>query len=96
MAVSKFLEIVDETVEDRRKDYGDPVDNFQQVAQVWSILLGVKISATDVANCMIALKLCRLNENDNDDTYIDIAGYAALAYDMKMEEVLRMGEPYVD
>ena len=96
MDTSSFLCIVEETVAERAKEYGEPVENFNRVAAMWSILLDTKITATDVCNCMIALKLCRLNENDNDDTYIDIAGYSSLAYDMKMEEVLRMGEPYVD
>lgn len=67
------------TMEDRRQEYGDAAKNFDDVAKIWSVLLDVKVTALQVTECMIALKLCRAKTGYKRDTIVDIAGYARCA-----------------
>lgn len=64
---------------DRNKQYGSPAENFRVTAEYWSTYLGVTIEAHDVCNLMVLLKLARTKQGFKDDTYIDGAGYLALA-----------------
>ena len=62
----------------REQDYGSPGDNFTRVALMWTAVLGVTVSAADVALCLICLKVARLSVNPSHaDSWIDAAGYAA-------------------
>ena len=69
---------------DRESSYGSPRENFDNIAQLWNVILGKKtlkepLSCADVAMMMVALKLARLmNEPDHEDSQVDICGYAAL------------------
>lgn len=68
------------TTEGRRDEYGHPADNFAQIAAEWSLELGVKVTAIQVAMCMIRLKLVRLRHNPkHEDSWLDIAGYVNCA-----------------
>lgn len=61
----------------RRKDYGDVRSNFDTVASLWSVALGVVVSGEDVLRCMILLKVARdMTGETKRDTLVDIAGYA--------------------
>jgi hypothetical protein len=63
----------------RRREYGEPAELFEQVAQRWSLTLGAKISPAQVALCLIDLKLARLARNPKHlDSQADVAGYAAV------------------
>jgi hypothetical protein len=67
---------------DREKDYGSPEYNFEAIADFWNVFLKGKltadITAEEVGNMMILFKLARRNTGQfKEDTYIDIAGYAA-------------------
>ena len=64
------------TSDDRRKDYAHPVHDFGRTAELWSTLLGVKVTARQVGLCMIALKLSRQVNKPKLDNLVDIAGYA--------------------
>ena len=75
----EILEVARDAVTDRGKNYGDAKDNFERIAQVWTVLLGVRRHAHQVSAMMIAVKLARLqNDPAHRDSMIDIAGYAAL------------------
>lgn len=65
----------------REQDYGSPEDNFGLIARLWNDYMGdILFSPKDVAMCMILLKVARgRGEKPTDDTFIDIAGYAACA-----------------
>ena len=41
----------------RNTDYGDSVTNHENIANLWSAFLGKKISAHDVAICMVLVKV---------------------------------------
>lgn len=62
----------------RQQHYGSPEDNFGNIADLWSVYLGKPLSKTDVAAMMILMKTARLmSDPTHDDSWIDIAGYAA-------------------
>ena len=81
---SECLDIAKEiTTSDRNKDYGEPEDNFSLIAKLWSNYLDIEISAIDVSMLMTLLKIARVKTGTtNLDNYIDIAGYAACAYEI--------------
>lgn len=62
--------------------YGSPEDNFQRIAQLWSMYLRRELAATDVANMMILLKIARSMHSLHDDAWVDIIGYAACGYEI--------------
>jgi len=65
----------------RRADYGGALESFDRVARLWAPLLGVEVTAEQVALCLIQLKVARaLNGLRSGalhrDSVVDIAGYA--------------------
>tara|TARA_R100001443_G_scaffold30122_1_gene43639 strand:+ start:8282 stop:8701 length:420 start_codon:yes stop_codon:yes gene_type:complete len=63
---------------DRNKNYGDAKQNFQDIADLWSVFLGTKVTQEQVAVCMILMKCSRLMKSNHMDGWVDICGYAAL------------------
>lgn len=67
---------------DRNASYGEPTQNFTDIAGMWNVLLrhklrdGEAIDPGDTAAMMISLKLVRRIASDNPDNWIDAAGYA--------------------
>jgi len=63
---------------DRNADYGEPEQNFKQIAEMWSAYLEARIYPHDVAAMMVLLKVARIaNTPGKEDHWVDIAGYAA-------------------
>jgi len=74
----ELLDAARNAVSDRGVAYGNVRDNHERIAVMWTALLGVSISAPQVAMMMAALKLARLAATpDHQDSWIDLAGYAA-------------------
>ena len=72
---------------DRQKDYGDKVDNHNNIARLWSAYLDTYIKAHDVAIMMALLKMARTKLGAvSKDTYIDMAAYSAIAGEIKFKE----------
>ena len=68
---------------DRNEDYGDPADNFRVIADLWTAYLGRTVWVNEVATMMILVKVARLKESPSkEDNWVDIAGYAALGYEV--------------
>ena len=44
---------------DRAKDYGDAKQNFEDIANLWSVFLGTKITREQVAVCQILVQCSR-------------------------------------
>lgn len=67
----------------RADQYGGPEDSFARIAALWSSYCSstsqeVVFSTADVACMMALLKIARLrNSPDHDDSWVDLAGYAA-------------------
>lgn len=70
---------------DREQDYGSPENNFQTIADFWSTYLGIEVTAQQVADMMILMKISRIkNGGGTGDSYVDIAGYAACGNEIRM------------
>ena len=84
----KTKEILSEAVRlsgtDRQKDYGDKIENHDNIARLWSAYLDIKIEAHDVALMMVLLKMARTKLGAvSKDTYIDMSAYSAIAGEIK-------------
>ena len=63
---------------DRAADHGNMEDNFNTIGAYWSVHLGVKVDATDVAVMMNLLKVARIKSNPkHPDNWVDACGYMA-------------------
>lgn len=83
------------TSNDRNTAYGNPEDNFQNIADRWNLFLACRfpelgprmaelLTSEDVALMMIDMKMARLSTNPTHrDSLVDIAGYAACAEDCR-------------
>ncbi len=66
-------------VTQRNAAYGDPATSLAAIAARWSLTLGQTVTPTQVALCMIDLKLARLaHDPKHRDSVLDVIGYAAL------------------
>lgn len=79
VAVDKPL-MLDEAKEiiygQRQQEYGGVSDNFTRIANGWSEILGARVTAEQVALCMIWVKMSRLVKTPSHrDSKVDIAGY---------------------
>jgi|SRR5690606_29755727 len=72
---------------DRQEDYGTPEVNFTRIAEIWNVLFPERdwIPA-DIALAMAAVKVARAAQGYTRDTYVDLAGYAALAVELNEME----------
>lgn len=67
----------------RARDYGDMTKNFRNIADLWEPIFGVPITNEQVALAMIQVKVARLiNTPAHDDSWVDVAGYAALGAEL--------------
>ena len=70
---------------ERAQSYGPAEDSFARIAEFWTTHLsnklpeGVSVDAYDVAIMMTLMKCARAQTDIKQDTFVDIAGYAALA-----------------
>jgi len=77
----------------REEDYGKIEDNFRIIAEFWTTYLGDKLSVfsdgitpKDVAVMMALLKVARIRNDTKSDSYVDLAGYAACAGEIAINE----------
>jgi Domain of unknown function (DUF6378) len=85
------------TTSDRNKSYGNPEDNFTNIANLWNAYFRAKLAQgkfgedniwvnnADVAQMMILMKIARLATNPGHrDSALDVAGYAACLADIQV------------
>tara|TARA_Y100001963_G_C6754494_1_gene436034 strand:+ start:210 stop:554 length:345 start_codon:yes stop_codon:yes gene_type:complete len=66
-------------VKDRNKAYGEPKENHQRIAALWSVILEREVKPHEAALCMAAVKMARLIATPNHrDSWVDGCGYFAL------------------
>lgn len=64
---------------DRDASYGSAQENFTRIARLWEQVLGINLTPETVALCMSLVKIARLvHSPDHEDSWMDLAGYAAL------------------
>ena len=80
MRASEILQEAKDTIIDRGLNYGTPALNHLRIAQLWSAYLERHIEPSEVAICMLLVKISRLQESpSHTDSYLDAAAYAAIA-----------------
>lgn len=78
---SHILTTADKIIKgERQRDYGAASHSFQTIATMWSAYLGMQIKSEQVALMMVLLKVARSTNTATEDSLVDIAGYAALAW----------------
>ena len=82
---SELLVSAQKTVDgDRDKEFGDPLENMKCAAELIGNYLDRELSPDDVAMIMCLFKVARIKGNrGSTDSYRDLAGYAAIAYDVE-------------
>ena len=66
----------------RNEEYGEPFNDFQRVALMWTAAFDHYFTPEDVAKALILLKVGRLSHTPSHlDSWVDIAGYAACGWD---------------
>ncbi len=73
-----LLSAINLTGGDRQTQYGEWTDNAADIAAMWGVILGQKVEPRQVGLMMAALKMVRLKHGPHEDSWIDLAGYAAL------------------
>lgn len=68
---------------ERRTQYGDVQTSFARIALTWSAVLGVTVTAQQVALCMMGLKMCREANGHKEDSIDDLVGYAGLLAELE-------------
>ena len=63
---------------DRNETYGDAKESFSTIAKLWSVYLGVDVTAEQVAAMFVLMKVSRQRKSKHMDNWVDIIGYAAL------------------
>mgnify|MGYP003117198426 FL=1 len=99
MKTTKTLETALELVSGTRAvQNGDKLINHDNIARLWSGFLtnkfraNIRLDASDVAQLMVLLKVARTQNGDfNEDDFIDICGYGAIAGELK-EEIKKLGD----
>jgi hypothetical protein len=70
---------------ERQKNYGHPRGDFDKIAQGWTAIFGVTVTAEQVALAMVWLKMARLLSNPaHHDSLVDLIGYG-ICYDRLSE-----------
>lgn len=71
-------------IEQREHQHGTKRAVFDQTRRLWSAYLGIPVTAEQVAQMMVLLKIARSqNGAFNPDDHVDAVGYAALAGEMR-------------
>jgi len=90
---------------EREQDYGSPENNFTTIGLLWGVYLRAAhpelakvvainhITPKDVATMMALLKVARIATGSSADSFVDLAGYAALAGEIPAE---RKANPTAD
>ena len=80
-------EAVSLTDGDRRKDYGDPVENHQHIADIFNAITGRDLSAREIVLVHEATKLARRQRSPKKkDHYVDNMAYVGIEYECVMAE----------
>ena len=72
----------------RAEKYGEPVDNFRRIANLWTAYMDGKtdLDEVDAAMMQALIKVARIRETRNHwDSYVDLAGYAAAGWSAAVE-----------
>lgn len=90
MTRAEILETAKQYVtQDRAATHGNMEDNFQRIAEYWTVYLESEcvITAVDVAAMMTLLKIARIGSNyKHIDNFVDACGYMACGGELAMRQ----------
>ena len=66
----------------RQREYGDPVESFGRVANLWAAYLRRPFTSAEVCLMLALLKIAREAHSHKQDNLIDACGYLSLAVDL--------------
>lgn len=67
----------------RQADYGSPVEGFELIAKLASLITGKDLAPDDCCSVLIAVKLSRETFNHKRDNLVDLCGYAYILNEIK-------------
>ena len=74
---------INKLIKQKAKDYGNPEDYMQTLADVWGAMLGIKLSPNQVVAMYIASKSLRaFNNPGHFDSFLDVTGYGKIGCDL--------------
>ena len=74
--------------QDRGRIYGSPYTNHKRIADIWSGILDMPITAHQVVLCMVGLKIARLVETPtHHDSVADSVAYLGFFEDVLEEQL---------
>ena len=80
MIAEQILETATNVVRAREEQHGNKRQVLERTAKLWSAYIQWPVTAHDVAQMMVLLKVTRSQHGQfNADDYVDSCGYAALA-----------------
>ena len=69
---------------DKQDHYGPPEESMRRIGLIWSGILGVDVSAEQVALMMLGLKTARLSiDPKHEDSLVDAGGYVRILERLK-------------
>ena len=69
-----------------RAEYGPAAPGFTRTAQYWSVLFGIPVTAEQVVMAFVLNKITRESYAHKEDNLVDIAGYAAVLEQLRVEQ----------
>jgi|TARA_R100000231_G_scaffold50965_4_gene43136 hypothetical protein len=77
---------IDKTIEQKGKDYGNPLSFFSSLAVIYSQMIGKTISTNQVIAMFMVMKSLRAYNNpDHQDSFLDAMGYSKIGLDIAKE-----------
>jgi hypothetical protein len=71
------------------------LDNFERIAAIWSVVLGIKVTPEQVGLCMVGVKLAREAHMPKRDNLVDGAGYFGTVQMVIEERARRASQPNI-
>ena len=84
---SEILKTADQLINsDRAKVYGPAKKNHEDIAKIWSVILGIEVTDWQVVLCMAGVKISRIIKTPkHTDSWVDLTAYGAIGGDITDE-----------
>lgn len=70
----------------RLSDYGDPVESFERIAKIASMITGKDLSPKECCAVLMAVKMVREGYRHKRDNLVDLCGYAHIMNEINEKE----------